>query len=281
MSQAYLKLLDFLKLLLAKLGSIFVWRPKVGATFWVSLLGLVAFTALIWYFDWFGDVSDKVTLNLLYAIIPVLLLFGSPPEEREARTFRWIIYSLVSMSIAGFLLEYAAEHEWQSLGINVTMLLVSLPFFLICWVIAGKKPLLWVAVVPLVILAVIYLTFGMFQPHDRLTYALVPAPVVLLLSAFWLVPSYFMLRLTEQWRTHHTRGPLVESITMLFLFAPVIALGILVAQLLSSSETWPTVVGVLLSVIFGSVVSVPVRQFLLDLGNLPSVRRDEVDAANR
>ena len=276
MSQAIKGLLDSLKSFVAYLKSTNIWRPRFSVAFWVSLLGLVAITALIWYFDLFDDVTHKVTLNLLYSVLPVLLLLRSPEEEPANRTFAWMIYALVSMLVGGILLEFAAEREWQSLGINVTVILVSLPFFLICWVIIRKKPLLWVAAVPLVTLAVIYLNFGVFSHGDRLTYALVPVPAVLVVSALWLALSRILLCFTEQWRVRRTRGPLMESITMFFLFAPVNVLGIFLARLFTSNETWPTVVGVLLSVIFGSVVSVPIREFLLDLGKLPVVQREKV-----
>ena len=279
MSQAIKWLLDSLKSFVAYLKSTNIWRPRFSVAFWVSLLGLAAITILIWHFNLVGISSDKIILNLLYAILPLLLLFGTSQEEPESKWFKGMNYFLVGLVIFGLLLQFAARYERAYLGLNITSVFMSLPF-LLAWILALKKPLLLVAMIPLTLMATVLAIFELFPEGSRLMYSLSPLPTILLTSSLWIVIASNLLNLTERWRKQRTKGPLMESVMMFFLFAPVIVLGILVAQLLSSSDTLPTIAGVLLSVIFGSVVSVPVRQFLLDLGDLPSVRREKVDVEN-
>ena len=64
-------------------------------------------------------------------------------------------------------------------------------------------------------------------------------------------------------------GPLTESLLMAVMFVPVIVLAVLVAAELELDDRWFSVVTILVGILLGSVVSVPLRQFLLDLGNLP------------
>ena len=67
----------------------------------------------------------------------------------------------------------------------------------------------------------------------------------------------------------------MESLSMLFLFLPLIVLAIVAPRTLSNGETWSAVFGTIVGVLFSSVVSVPLRQFLLDWGKLPPNRRWE------
>ena len=55
---------------------------------------------------------------------------------------------------------------------------------------------------------------------------------------------------------------------MLFLFTPLIVLTMLAVNALGFGETWVGVSGVVVGIIFSSTISEPVREFVLDLGNL-------------
>ena len=65
---------------------------------------------------------------------------------------------------------------------------------------------------------------------------------------------------------------------MAVMFVPAIVLAVLVAVELELDDRWFNVVTVLVGILLGSVVSVPLRQFLLDLGNLqPNPRWEGTD----
>ena len=62
---------------------------------------------------------------------------------------------------------------------------------------------------------------------------------------------------------------------MLFLFLPLIFAAIAMPRALTDDQIWLAVSVTIIGVLFGSVVSTPLRQFLLDLGKLPPIHRWE------
>ena len=61
----------------------------------------------------------------------------------------------------------------------------------------------------------------------------------------------------------------VSCVLMAVMFAPVVVLAILVHLGLEFDDRWLTVIVAVVGLLFSSMVSVPLQQFLLDLGNLP------------
>ena len=238
-------------------------RLNFSLTFWVSLWGLVALIILVWTFEIIEDLSFKITLTSLYAVIPAAYLVSSPEDENDLRIYQWINFFLTGFLTFTCVLLYDEKYD---LGSNIVSLAFSVPFLLF-WILILKKPLLGVVIVPCTIFIAGYLAFMLFLSGSGLQYLFLPLPAVSVFSALWTVVTWILLRYTEKYRCRRTWGPLTESALMFFLFLPVIVIGILVSQEISDGDTLPTVVGVLLSVVFGSVVSVPIRRFLLDLGD--------------
>ena len=270
MRQTLKNITDFLNQLRARLHSEKFWRPRANANFIVSLIGLGILSLLVWYLGLIEDFSSQVALTLLYSIIPLSLFISPTRDPSGYRKTRWGIYGITLFLLSAFVLTLAGKHEQPVLGLNVIALTVSLPFIIFCWILVWKKRLLLVAIFPSGILAMVYFIFDFLPDGARLNYALLPLPLVLLFIAMWTVGAWLLLDLTEQLGNRPTWGPGLESLSMAFLFAPMIVLAIWVPQQLSQSDTWSTVLGTLLSVIFGSVISTPIKQFLLDLGDLPS-----------
>ena len=67
----------------------------------------------------------------------------------------------------------------------------------------------------------------------------------------------------------------MEALTMLVLFIPLVALVILTILQLTDDEIWLAVWFTVAGVLLGSIVSVPLRQFLLHLGKLAPNRKWE------
>ena len=237
-----------------------------GLTFWVSLWGFVALIVLVWTFETIDDLSSKITLTSLYAVIPAAYLVSSPEDENDLRTYQWMHFFLPGFLTLTCVLLYAEKLDLHALGSNIVLGTLSV-LFLLSWLLIRKKLLLGVVIVPFTIVITGYLVFMLLPAGSRLEYFLLPLPVVSLFSALWTIVTWIFLRATEKCRCKRTWGPLAESALMFSLFMPVIVIGIWISQKVSDGDTLPTVVGVLLSVVFGSVVSVPIRQFLLDLGD--------------
>ena len=104
---------------------------------------------------------------------------------------------------------------------------------------------------------------------------LVMFPIVLIVGVLLALVGWWLLARAEQVRQRPIGGPLMESLSMFFLFLPLIVLAIVAPRTLPNGEIWSAVFGTIVGVLFSSVVSVPLRQFLLDWGKLPPNRRWE------
>ena len=154
---------------------------------------------------------------------------------------------------------------------------MSAPFLLIFGDFIRRTPLLGVALVPSTIIAEAFLAVTGSSDGIRLEYLLFPLPIVLMGSVIWTFVAQFLLTHARQRRQTITWGPGMESAAMLFMFLPLTLLAIVAPIAVTDDRTWLAVSVTVIGVSFGSVVSTPLRQFLLDLGQLPPIRRWEGD----
>ena len=107
-------------------------------------------------------------------------------------------------------------------------------------------------------------------PREKIwDFLLLPLPAVLLPAVVWALFLYGVQHMAQRMRDRRIRGPLLESILMAVMFVPVVVLAILIHGELDLDDRWLTVIVAVVGLLFSSVVSVPLRQFLMDLGNLP------------
>ena len=246
-------------------------RPKNVFDFFLSLFGWGMLTTLIWYFELIDGLLQQVTLTVLFAALPLGLL-GKSPKERHSH---WGIRGLVLFILACLSVLASQRFGISELGFNVSMLLITSPFLLMFATLIRKKPLLGVGLVPSTLIAMVYLVLSEIPTGERLDYLLLPLPLVLLASLVWASVAWVLLVRTERCRTIMAWGPAMEALTMLFLFLPLILLAVTVPQGLALGGTWLAVSVTIVGVLLSSVVSVPLRQCLLELGKIPPNRRWE------
>ena len=247
--------------------------PQVYVDFLLSLLGLAMLSALIWYFNMIDGLFNKIVIIFIYAVMSASLLLGSKSNGSDNRSVRIINIVLVLVLLAGLLIAISDRFGLDSLGLNVTMTIVSSPFLWIAWVLIRKKPLLAVGQVPTIIIVMAYLVMSSIPAGDRLDYLLLPLPIVLIAAIFWTLLAWVSLHFAERLRQCAVWGSAIESLTMALLFLPLIPLAALATRALTSSEIWLAVSVTIVSLLLGSVVSTPLRKFLLELGRLPPIRR--------
>ena len=250
-------------------------RQRAGITFLVSILGLVMFTAFIWSFDLIDGVYNKTLLNLLYTAVPLSVLLEKADARARRRRFDWWHLGFVLVILAFLLIAISDRLDRPLLGLNAFLILMSAPFLLIFGNFIWRTPLLGVALVPSTIIAEAFLVVTESSDGLRLEHLLFPLPVVLMGSVIWTFVAQFLLTQARQRRQTTTWGPAAESVTMLFLFLPLTLLAIVVPIAVTDDRTWLAVSVTIIGVSFGSIVSTPLRQFLLDLGQLPPIRRWE------
>ena len=241
--------------------------------FLLSLLGLAILTALIWYFDLIDGLSAKVTVNLLYAVFSLSFFPGFKGNGSDSRSVRGLNIVLVLVLLTGLLIMISDRFGLVSLGMNVTMILVSSPFLWIAWLLVRKKPLIAVGLIPTIFIAMVYLVMWGIPSDSRWDYLLLPLPIVLIAAILWTLAAFLSLHFAERRRQCPVWGPALQSLTMALLFLPLIPLAALATRALTSSEIWLAVSVTIVSLLLGSVISTPLRQFLLDLGKLHSYRK--------
>ena len=102
--------------------------PQAYVHFFISMSGLAMLTALIWYFDLIDGLSAKITVNLLYTVFPLSFFPGFKCNNFDSRSVRGLNIVIVLVFLAGLLIVMSDEFGLVSLGLNVTMILVSSPF---------------------------------------------------------------------------------------------------------------------------------------------------------
>ena len=251
-------------------------RQRAGITFWVSTLSFVLFTAFIWSYDPIGGVYNKALLNLVYTMVP-LSVFLENKDARSSRRFAWWHFVFVLVNLAFLLIAISDRFDQPLLGLNVFLILMSAPFLLVFGVFIRRTPLLGVALVPSTIIVEAFLAVTASSDGISLEYVLIPLPIVLMGSIIWTFVARILLTYARQRRQTIIWGPAMESAAMLFMFLPLTLLAIGIPIVVTDDRTWLAVSVTIIGVSFGSVVSTPLRQFLLDLGQLPPIRRWEGD----
>ena len=252
-----------------------VWR-RIGVNFVLGLSVPAMAAVLVWGFDLMGSALGGAFFVALCVSAPAYSLLG--PELTTAERFKkvsWRILGLVLLLGGGLLLSLSARLGWTWLGTNVSVLMLSAPFMLFVALLVRGNPLLIVGLgLPT---AATFVAWAILTIHheEALALLLVPLPTVLLMGSVWGILLLLVQRIAIRQRQVPRYGPLWESVLMVLTFAPFIVLGILFHKVLNLSEQWLIGFTLLVGLLLSSVVSVPLRQFLLDLGNLPPNRRWE------
>ena len=250
-------------------------RQRAGVHFWVSVLGLLIFTTLIWFPGVIEDASSRILLVMLYAAIPLSTLLGTTDDDAERRQFIWWNLGFGLFTAGMLLIVISDRQDWHLLGMNVFFAMISAPLLLYFAVLIRGTPLTGVALVPSTVLAEAYLVIPEGSSNTPLEYLLIPLPIVLIGSVAWSYVARFLLKQARRRRQVPVWGPASESFTMLFLFLPLIVFAIMMPRALTDDQVWLAVSVTIIGVLFGSMVSTPLRQFLLDLGKLRPIHRWE------
>ena len=252
-----------------------VWR-RIGVNFVLGLSVPAMAAVLVWPFDLIGSALGGAFFVALCVVVPAYSLMG-PDLTTLAERFRvrWEIFGLTLLLGGGLLLALSERLGLLWLGGNVAILMVSAPFMLFVALLVRGNPLLIVGLgLPTAATFVAWVILTI-RHEEFLALLLAPLPTVSLMAPVWGILLLLVQRIASHQRQVPRYGPLWESVLMVMTFAPFIVLGILFHKELNLSEQWLMGFTLLMGLLLSSVVSVPLRQFLLDLGNLPPNRRWE------
>ena len=249
------------------------FRRGVSRDFVLTLLSLAILTYFIWGFDYIDRLYDSVVLNLLPAALPPLAFFEAMRKEPEGRRFTWFNAGLAFFLALALGLAVSDKFDLDTLGINLVTVMLSSPWVVVFGILVREKRILAIGMVPAAIILMAYWAAPAYSNDVELHYVLFPFTAVSLVTAGWTVLVWIFFKGVDRWPCHLTLGPLMESLAMLFLFMPLMALAIWVPRTISGGDDWSVVIAAIVGVLFGSVVSEPLARFLRSFGNLPSHRR--------
>ena len=245
-----------------------VLRGVTSANFWLSLVGMAILIVFLWCFDLIDDLYSRIAIVGLYSVIPASVLKQATGDGSKSRPFDWILFWFVLFLFAALLIAIGDRFDWDPLVISVAAIVTAFPLALASWLSIRKQLLLAVGLVPTALMAVVYFSIHIFPSDVRLDYSLLLLPYVLLGVVPWAFVASRSLTCAQRLRQCAVHGPAMEVLTMLILFIPLIVLVVLTTRELTDDEIWLAVSVTIVGVSLSSIVSVPLRQFLLDLGKL-------------
>ena len=263
-------LLDQLRTEIAKLRE-FSWKglhKGVSINFGLGLMAFALITYFIWGFDHIDRLYDSIVLNLAAAVLPVTAFIEAIRQEGSRFRVDWLsLGSAIYLGLA-VLFTFSVKVDLDAVVINAAAIMVSIPWLFISAFMVRQKKVLVVGTVPAGLILFLYIFISIFPNSVELNLALLPLIVVAPITAIWTFLVWILFKGVDRWRRRPIWGPGVESIAMLFLAAPSVALAMLVASALPIGDTVVAIIGVFAGLIFSSAVSTPFRKFLRNLGNL-------------
>ncbi len=254
-------------------------RRGFTVNFVMTLLILAMLIYFIWWFDYIDRVYDSVVLNLLPAFFPAVAFCQGVRREPDARRFNWSYFGYMVFMFLALMAAISDKYDLNDLGINIVVVITSAPWLVLFGILVRGKRILAVGMVPAAVLLMAYwvlpgLSKGL-EPH----HSLIPLSAVSILLALWSFLVWLLFKGVDRWPQpeHETLGPFMESLAMLFLFAPLMVLAIWVPRAFPGGEDWSVVLAAMVGVVFGSVISEPLGRFLRSYGNLPSARKDQAE----
>ena len=245
--------------------------------FWISLLGLVSLSILLW---WINPIEDmnlylKVAVTLLYVVYLVFGLIDGFRDKRQDTKVDPVNLMLTAFFSFFLGMELADRANMPAVVVNVLSILASLLPLWVLWNLTKGKRLLQLAMILLIVVASFYLVPPITPAGITLDYLLLPLPVVSYVLIVWALAARGALTLAQRWQWSPVWGPLTESLTMFLIAAPLVALTMLAANALGFGDIGVAVFGVIAGILFGNAVSAPLRRFLLALGGLSQKCRCE------
>ena len=252
-------------------------RRGFTVNFLMTLLILGMLTYFIWGFDYIDRLSDSVVLNLLPVYFPPVAFYQAVRQKPEARRFDWSYFGYIVFMFFALLLAISDRYDLDELGINIVVVMTSAPWLVVFGILVRGKRILAVGMVPAAMLLMTYWVAPAISDGLELHYSLIPLSAVSILLALWSFLVWLLFKGVNRWSLpkHETLGPFMESLAMLFLFAPLMVLAIWVPRAFPGGEDWSVVLAAMVGVVFGSVISEPLTRFLRSYGNLPSARKDK------
>ena len=243
--------------------------------FFINMVGLATFAALIWYVAPNESLFNKATITLIVAILPLLsLLSGLRSEQQEWRreVWRrevWQAIGFLAFAMATLLAVVGFKEGIPGLGGTALLLILAAPAVWLYWKVAGDSLILKVWFVPMAAITSITLFTPQSLTREELDFVAAPFMVASYGCALWVLAAKGALALLArarnsaeclQFRVHG-----MKALSMFLLATPLVCLTMLAVYTHQAEPIWVAVSGAVVSMLFGSAVSKPFGQLLVKL----------------
>ena len=239
-------------------------RPRLPGVFLVSVVYGVPVYALTWYSGLIDDLSVRLLLSVLVAMMPVAELLSAPRPWKSRGDLLWFALFIVLASL------FAIGHKFNLpvLSLNALMLVAVLLWCPLVWQLMGGSLLLLTGLILAMVAMMIYWIAAFSGVGGWLEILILPLPTVLFVGVFWAPVARWTLAFAERRKECPLCGPGTQALAMVILFSPVILVAVVVPGMLELSQIWSTVSLTIVGVLLSAVISDPLRRFLLKWGNL-------------
>ena len=239
-------------------------RPRLPGVFLVSVIHCVPIYAMTWCFSLIDDLSARVSISLLVTMLPVAEILSEPrPLKSRGEQFWLALFFALAL-----LLVASHEFNWHGLTGNAAISLLILSYGWLVWKLMRHNWLLLTGLMLALALMMIYWTAALAGNDSWLDLLLLPLPVVIIGGVIWTPVAWQILDTAGRRRDCPLSGPGMQALAMAILFLPVIVVAVAVPGMLDLSPAWSAVSLTIVGVLLSSVVSDPLRRFLLEWGDL-------------
>ncbi len=239
-------------------------RCWLSRLFFFVTVCCVAVTTLIWHFALFDDLQVRIFMSVVIVLVP-MFEFQPPPRTWASREELLWISSFLALTM---LIVASDKFDWTGVGIQAVLLLVALPYGWVVWKLVRRNWLLVTGLILALAAMMVYWVAALVGEQDSPDLLLLPLLVVLFFRVAWTPVAWRALDLAQRWKNRRVGGPGMRAVAMAVLFLPVILVAMAVPGMVGLSITWSAVSLMLVGFLLSTVISEPLRRFLLEWGNL-------------
>ena len=239
-------------------------RSRLSRLFFFVTACCAAVTALIWYLALFDDLQVRIFMSAVIVLVP-MFDFQPPPRTWASREELLWVSSFLALTV---LLVASERFGWAGVGIHVVLLLVALPYGWVVWKLMRRNWLLLTGLILALAAMMVFWVAALVGEQESLDVVLLPLLVVLFFGVAWTPMAWRALDLAQRWKNRRVGGPGMRAVAMAILFFPVILVAMAVPGMVGLSATWSDVSLLLVAFLLSTVISEPLRRFLLEWGNL-------------
>ena len=183
-------------------------RPRLPGVFLVSVVYGVPVYALTWYSGLIDDLSVRLLLSVLVAMMPVAELLSAPRPWKSRGDLLWFALFIVLASL------FAIGHKFNLpvLSLNAFVLVAVLLWCPLVWQLMGGSLLLLTGLILAMVAMMIYWIAQQFSGvGGSLEILILPLPKVLFGGVFWAPVARWILAFAERRKECPLSGPGADS----------------------------------------------------------------------